>query len=1557
MMPAFRHPMRLLLPGLLAILLAGAVRSPQLQAQPSVSPANMAILRHSLYRDPDIVRIYQRAVSAQEDGALLQAMTLYQSILASGSDSVLWVTESVPGGSPIGASRVKFRSVRGEVRKRLEKLSQEEPALYEQSREPQAAILLKEARETGSQATLEEVVRRFFETRAGFKAVEQLATQCLDQRSPDQAARLFGRLLKSQVHRKRITTGVITKACCALQLAGQPEDAQKLLRESVGFGIQAADLPRIEEAVATAAAAFQHGAEGSEWGTPFGGAAHNGSSSGTIPWLNPIWSQPLARNKPFEQLASWERRLVADELQQIGSVVSPLVVNGQLIVRDYEGVRAVDPRSGKVLWQFDSRLGTPRFGEALRAAQYSQSDDGVASFAWFGNTMLGQLTSDGERVFAVDMLSFAANSSKDIEAQNRLVALRIPLVDPNESSDEQADDDPPPPEIVWQAGGRLTDGATGPLADHLFLGPPLPLGGVLFAITESRRELNLVKLDAATGRVVWIQSFGLVEQPLFHRGQAHRAMSACLPAFAEGIVICPTGTGLVVGIDALFGEILWAAHCGDLVRSPFRGSSTTLSKRPHGFIGMSSPPVVFGKHLVYLPRVSSQLHCLDLATGTRNWSVPRGGAVYVGCVTDEGVLLVEKNGVRLLKLETGRQLWAQPVGIPSGRGVRTGDRFMLPLKSGSVVVLNMATGETTSRADRLHETDLLTATVSSRLSDPDQVDLSQFGLASQHLLSHLRPGNLLLHDGLVISTGPRHITVFGQAEALTKELYAKKDEADKIETQVLTAQLELSTGRVEMAEKRLSDLLKGSDISKLTRARRVLQELLYRQLNGDRSKLTDAQRQRMIEALEKLASSPAEERRVFVERTRFGVEQRNWDDVLPAARQLATADLASFVKIGGGTDTAIRSDVWGQSVLARLETANRDAHWRTLHDRDAAQLRVDVTTDSLRSFLRLYPTTPVAGRVRNRLADRLMLSGAWQEAELLLLENRRQATGETEAVAELLLISLWSQLGLHGEAGIALSEFQEQFAKTPLPSILEDRLTTLTERLDTNREFALRGSAPPDGQTMFETFAEGSPTRGVFDNLQPLSWDVRRVVVRKFSLTDTRPDLGKVWTSGRVLNTGKRSGFDLLRRGTVNKTDWLLVDRFAGTERGHVAMPGRTSLPVSTQYRMVGHFMPVGSPAQLNGVSLLEHHDQSPLWQLRFPRVTSHELIEAGPATPSVCVFQTKKHLIGVHPATGRVLWRKSDLDLSSGVYVDKEAGLFGDEDILVMFHADQRSWTKIATKTGEVLEVGTLDVEFRYLRYVFGRKLFHVKKNQPDQTDKRIRIWDPKTNTFDFDEQIDGRFYVSRTSDNRLLALLMPLPVKHAEGERVVTYGRLRVFEMPNVNCITDVRLTPDQMEGVSALRVFADDETLFVNTQRTVNLAAQQKYHYLATDSTLPADHVQQGSLIALDRATGRVLWGQHCRQRTFLRLEQTRLPFLVSLSRVRPRNRTNIHGIELEAVDRRTGEILGFHTQLIPDRFVHARMDREKGLLQLFGLMSRVDLDFSQKTQQILLEQQPL
>ena len=194
-MQAFSHNFRSLWMSL-GLWLALPVSAPLISAEPvSAEPGSpqdrleQAVLKHSLYRDADVVRKFQRAIAAQEQGELLRALTLYQGILAGGSDSVFWLTDTAQGAgssvNPLAASSSSFRSVRQEVRRRLEKLIEAEPDLYERTQERMAQSLLKEARETGSQALFEEVVRRFFETRAGFCAAEQLATQCLDQNSPE----------------------------------------------------------------------------------------------------------------------------------------------------------------------------------------------------------------------------------------------------------------------------------------------------------------------------------------------------------------------------------------------------------------------------------------------------------------------------------------------------------------------------------------------------------------------------------------------------------------------------------------------------------------------------------------------------------------------------------------------------------------------------------------------------------------------------------------------------------------------------------------------------------------------------------------------------------------------------------------------------------------------------------------------------------------------------------------------------------------------------------------------------------------------------------------------------------------------------------------------------------------------------------------------------------------------------------------------------------------------------------------------------------------------------
>jgi hypothetical protein len=363
----------------------------------------------------------------------------------------------------------------------------------------------------------------------------------------------------------------------------------------------------------------------------------------------------------------------------------------------------------------------------------------------------------------------------------------------------------------------------------------------------------------------------------------------------------------------------------------------------------------------------------------------------------------------------------------------------------------------------------------------------------------------------------------------------------------------------------------------------------------------------------------------------------------------------------------------------------------------------------------------------------------------------------------------------------------------------------------------------------------------------------------------------------------------------------------------------------------------------MRSVSLLEYHDARPYWELSFPPLESgQELIEPGPATPSVCIFQTRKHLFGIDPATGRVLWRRSDLDLASGIRVDREAGLFGDEQVLVMFHADQSSYTVFSTQTGEVIRKGQMSVDFRYRHHVFGRKLFHQTR-ETGSSRKRVRIWDPLTNKMELDEELFDRFNSARSSQNELAL--------------VTSNSRLRVISVDSAKTLVDMKLSPADIEYISSMRLFSDERNIYVNIQRSDIASHTSKIYSLASDSVVPVNHVHRGFLIAISRQTGKLIWKTPVQQRSFVRTDRCSLPFLVGLSRVSPKRSSSMRSLDVRVIDRMTGENFVESAAMIKDRIVHYQIDRDAGELQLHGINSRIDIQFRRLRNQIPLQEQSL
>src|SRR5262249_3862865 len=263
--------------------------------------------------------------------------------------------------------------------------------------------------------------------------------------------------------------------------------------------------------------------------------------------------------------------------------------------------------------------------------------------------------------------------------------------------------------LKWQVGGR---GEKGDLNDCFFLGPPLPLGGKLYVMVEKNSELRLVCLTAATGELEWTQTLAAVKDRL--TSDVGRRIHAAHLAYGDGILVCPTNAGAILGVDLLTHSLVWA--------KPYReGTQAAAEPQPRmngrfivrggvmmqqQFIQHLSPdwkasaPVIQDGKVVFTAPDGSSIYCLNLRDGSTVWKANRSdGDLYLAGVYHGKVLLVGKQRCRALHLSDGKTAWVQETGLPSGYGVASDKFYYLPLKSAAggkdpeVCVLDINTGQ------------------------------------------------------------------------------------------------------------------------------------------------------------------------------------------------------------------------------------------------------------------------------------------------------------------------------------------------------------------------------------------------------------------------------------------------------------------------------------------------------------------------------------------------------------------------------------------------------------------------------------------------------------------------------------------------------------------------------------------------------------------------------------------------------------------------------------------------------------------------------------------------
>ena len=418
----------------------------------------------------------------------------------------------------------------------------------------------------------------------------------------------------------------------------------------------------------------------------------------------------------------------------------------------------------------------------------------------------------------------------------------------------------------------------------------------------------------------------------------------------------------------------------------------------------------------------------------------------------------------------------------------------------------------------------------------------------------------------------------------------------------------------------------------------------------------------------------------------------------------------------------------------------------------------------------------------------------------------------------------------------------------------------------------------------------------------------------------------------------------------LQEPGWQIVDRDAGVVMGQLPQLDRyypTGLQPGAP-AAVNHFFPVGGPGRMLGFSLLGRDQAEAAWDTPFvPLRATQEFLRVGPVGPGFCVYQSRQHLIVVDPATGRVAWRR-ELEPHSGLLGESETGLFGDREALFVFGADQLAFTVYETATGREIRQGRLPDDQHQSRRAFGRKLFHIAEVNGV---RRMRIWDPLTDRNELDEAMPNgtsAFSPHVTKDGELLLVLRS--------------GRVRVFDVYNGLVKLDVTLSESDVRGANNLRAFSDRDRYYLNLQRVFDNSNRTSMSYFLNETLVPTAEVL-GELYAFERPAtpqpldgvtgtlGKKLWMRTMPQRTILRLDNARLPFLIALARQQDiKKPSDKSALLVEAIDAMSGDLLGSCNHVLPTRLVQTQHDPVAARVTLVGLSTRITLDYGREKQRL-------
>ena len=589
-------------------------------------------------------------------------------------------------------------------------------SLYEATFGPVASRELAGATAAGNIEKVRQIAFRYFHTEAGYEAALVLAGHQADLGRHLSSALLYDELLEAAPATDRFQPELSLLAALAWRAAGDSSRAESVLdglaelrtrsATVAGRGISMEGIDRnplawLKRNFGTPDANSLNGQ--TDWLTFRGNSARNGHAEGGLPHLRERWAVRLLDHFELEE---HHESLAANKLRQkrnFAVASSPLAVGDYVITRSPHNLLAIDYRTGKRVWRSQPQR-IPAFEQLTGSARRDSPSGSRESPVWklgeriWDDYLFSSISSDGDRVYVIRDLTMSKNLGRDLFG-----GFGLPAGDPDSRSAgtnrlcayELASQG----KLVWEVDGAANRGE---LSGAFFLGAPLWVGQSLYSLAEIKSAVYLLAMDRRTGKLQWRQQLAGLEANILLDQQ--RRLQAAVPSYDSGVLVCPTGAGVVVGVDLAKQSLAWAyryrTNPNPAKQLRNRGR-VVVAKSDHW---SDAAIVIEDGRVIISPPESDDLHCLDLLSGKSLWKQKRGDFSWIAGIEEDLLLLVGKTKLSALNLLDGTAMWPEgPLrlpeeALPSGRGFFSDGKYYLPLTSAEVVAVDLKTGSISGRA-------------------------------------------------------------------------------------------------------------------------------------------------------------------------------------------------------------------------------------------------------------------------------------------------------------------------------------------------------------------------------------------------------------------------------------------------------------------------------------------------------------------------------------------------------------------------------------------------------------------------------------------------------------------------------------------------------------------------------------------------------------------------------------------------------------------------------------------------------------------------------------------